>query len=101
MLGVVAMLVFSAYFFLPALLAWAVAYGIVGHSKGIAEFGLYVANTALGIVALWLAIMWVPLFRLFGPPDAWFWFSFSIFGAVVGTASAQRMTKPIGHRTLL
>ncbi|HWD29588.1 MAG TPA: hypothetical protein VG387_20620 [Rhizomicrobium sp.] len=85
---------FAAYLVLPALPGWLIAFYAAGHREGVAAVALYAANVVLGLALLWLAVRYVPLLSVMGPPDTWFWIGSGVLGAIIGTAGAQRSARP-------
>lgn len=85
----------GAMFLVPAMLAWAVGTFVFGYRSGIAGALVYVANIALGIALMWALVEFVPLLSVLGRPDAWFASAVAIIAAILGTASAQRQSRPI------
>jgi hypothetical protein len=84
----------------PALMAWVASFYIFGHCEGRDVFELYATNLVIGVGAMWLAVMFVPLLSILGAPSPWFFVPLAALGAALGTASGQRMTRPFTPRTL-
>jgi hypothetical protein len=98
MMAVLFFAIAASFVLLPAVLAWLLGFYIAGHREHGAAAALYGGNVVLGVAMLWLAIRFVPFFSLLGQPDPRFYVPVAMLGALIGTASAQRMTRPPAPR---
>ncbi len=101
MTALILMGLFAAFFVVPALVAWSVVFYLTGYRAGGVAAALYGGNAALAVLAMWLAVKFVPLLSVLGRPSPWFFVPAAVLGTVMGTASAQRQMRPRAARTLV